>query len=667
MLPFLSPRIRTELQRHVQTKVVHSQRSHLSSEPGLFKLSHYTPRKFTPKGFKKADLKIVEKIKAPPWCRQTLEDIKTLLLIGKNDEALRRFLETQAAAPVRPRTLESQVYFRRGIWLFTHSMDFQSAVTLVNKMIGNKIPISPAIWMCLLTQFRQLPRPHLQQVFDAITSHPASINDTVMAGLLYCARELGMKAYELERLVRDYERRQGPGWVPGAHLVSPIIVSYALEGDIHMARSWLDNYRASLRRAERLVSVSRLDQDLWWLLMDFFRERKQKTEKKNMERKKRKDNGIYQYSTAHAAPPAGPYTAFLTIFRDSYVPQLPQLEQLLLAMKEDNVGADTYFFNKLIDIFTRWKLGKWVFDLYFNLITSSSHPYPNSNTFRKMFISFPEFAKDTPDETGKYPYGLNPRQIWRHVLAFAVHEADPKGPIKREILHLNVCTWALRAFLLLKDYPAAIVVLRAINTYFMATEQERRTLVKPRISEHILERWKTDPEWAQRAGRRFKNLVDFEVGNNFLLQIGLHRDPIGPHLDIDIWVYQEWVRRAMRSDLGYPVLWKDHITWEGNDEVDAAVAAAEAEMTPTKEEIQTVLEKRAFLMRDTPSPFAEEESPPIFPKGLDKTMEHVHQEVIAEAESPVAVSEALDETMGHVDEEVATEKKVLIFCLAFWT
>ncbi|KIJ37169.1 hypothetical protein M422DRAFT_781874 [Sphaerobolus stellatus SS14] len=567
----------------------------------LTPLKYFPPISTSSKGFTKLDLKVLSRLKGPLWCRTPLQVIKQCLIAGQITEARSAFRIGLRISPLRQSEkthAEVITYYRLAIWLFAHAWDFDSAIMLVNQMIEQEMEVPVNVWMTLLYGTKHHHPEHVRQVCEVLAAagRVGRMNDSAFTSLLHCFVRAGYPLERIKAITKKYVGRQPKGWVPGPGFFTPLIQSYTAHGDVIEAQAALQKYRDVLGKAKVMYRYRTLRKSYARLHRDFFRGWLAKSQlnvpKPNIEKPRR--------PVRHATPLSAPYTAYLELFQKRGVPverlesTLSLLEGLMLQMKTDGIEPDIHFYNSLIRTLTAWVFGRvqrgkkdkiidMIIDIYRQLITSPMYPFPNSSTFTHILRRFP-LSKEPHIQ--RYTDKFSRRLVFRDLLIYASQEQSLEGPVKEQILTIDVCNAALSVFLKLQDYPAAIVVIRSIEDYSLNPNDETREHVREYIWEHAQRG--SDPQWSARfLGDQPKEYEDCEA---VISALSIHR-AIYPRLSAQTWVLQEWVKRALKVKLGYQVSWGT-ASEEGDGDAEGSIRRALREMIPSEEASMEILKTK---------------------------------------------------------------------------
>ena len=155
---------------------------------------------------------------------------------------------------------------------------------------------------------------------------------------------------------------------------------------------------------------------------------------------------------------ADPYLALMSSHAYTYPVDLGFQQRILRMLIKDRVLPTLPIFNISMSTARRANQPRVVYNLYSLLRTHASHLVPDSFTFATLFKTMDRFNPDS-----RHPDLPDARHIFRHLIDTHLFIARGDPTFKTRTMTVSVLNVALRHFMRVRQYSAALVVLRCFE------------------------------------------------------------------------------------------------------------------------------------------------------------------------------------------------------------
>lgn len=372
-----------------------------------------------------------------------------------NDDAIKNYLQRKLNTEEFHNPSRSLAYENIITSLLTHNL-LELALQLYERMISENIIPSLFTRMkmeALAIVHSNKSRKEVYQSLKHLFAEDA-YDDASLGEMVDTLRE-GVGAHyppqTIDKIAKLFIELQGPGYKPPIKLVCQLIDVLVRNQSSEHTEEWLD-------------------------LM------------KELESNPLDDSGEeHQSKSASSTPASAPaYTVFLNALADTNPDDIPAQLAILHRMQQEGLSPDTTIFNNLIATQLRRQNLDAAFNIYFSLLQQllpdpkiqkeatllKPTSTPNAVTFRYLFkaIKLAYLPRGVRSRRVKWSRtAMSPRQLFGdmvecHLIQTHGNATQPSLVIDGATLHL-----ALRTFMLMGDYAAALVVMNSLKVYGQST------------------------------------------------------------------------------------------------------------------------------------------------------------------------------------------------------
>ncbi|KAG2339157.1 hypothetical protein BDR05DRAFT_862478, partial [Suillus weaverae] len=166
------------------------------------------------------------------------------------------------------------------------------------------------------------------------------------------------------------------------------------------------------------------------------------------------------------APDAAPYAAILETLQEIQPENCGAVQATLYRMRSEGVTPDISVFNTLIRSSLARREYTEAFGLYHAIMANcSSSLLPSDLTFKKLYHVSKIFGHKRSRKYKRPDNAVPPRQLFRDMVQCHLLRTGNAPLAHSNIISISCLHLALRTFMTLEDYPAALMTLRAFD-YF---------------------------------------------------------------------------------------------------------------------------------------------------------------------------------------------------------
>ncbi|KAG2090208.1 uncharacterized protein F5147DRAFT_724988 [Suillus discolor] len=166
------------------------------------------------------------------------------------------------------------------------------------------------------------------------------------------------------------------------------------------------------------------------------------------------------------APDAAPYAGILETLQEIQPENSGAVQATLYRMRSEGVTPDISVFNTLIRSSLARREYSEAFGLYHAIMSNrSASLLPSDLTFKKLFLAS-KFLSQKRSRRHKRPdNAVPPRQLFRDMVQCHLLRTGNAPLAHSNIISVSCLHLALRTFMALEDYPAALMTLRAFDHF----------------------------------------------------------------------------------------------------------------------------------------------------------------------------------------------------------
>ncbi|KAG1791587.1 uncharacterized protein HD556DRAFT_1272864 [Suillus plorans] len=205
------------------------------------------------------------------------------------------------------------------------------------------------------------------------------------------------------------------------------------------------------------------------------------------------------------APDAAPYAGILETLQEIQPENSGAVQATLYRMRSEGVTPDISVFNTLIRSSLARREYSEAFGLYHAIMTNrSASLLPSDLTFKKLFHASKFLGQKRSRRHKRPDNAVPPRQLFRDMVQSHLLRTGNAPLAHSNIISVSCIHLALRTFMALEDYPAALMTLRAFDHFGFQPNLQTYLIV---ITSLVL-RIKQDLGHVYRAGQyRFADFV----------------------------------------------------------------------------------------------------------------------------------------------------------------